>query len=690
MNIGIFRALCGVAVLACAFALPAAPVHALPIGSQGVLRTQGGGPVVDGNYVMVFSLYENEAAKATLWQEVQLKVVVGGGLFATALGAEGGKSPLADDFFAQHPQPWLGVAVGSDPELPRQPLWMVPTATYAVSAGKLTGLLNGTQIAAGTLPVEAMGFNWAAGASKGGPALDLQCSGCIQTGHLSPDVLKPYAKISQLAAYAQIEGKNTFEDVNIFNSAVGFGKTPQNGCMIDVASAQSAACMDGIPALWTKIVADAVEMDKAAVDGQLVYRKDDKNAYMFKGGKWRKILFEAICGDKVVEVPEECDDGNAANDDSCTGTCKNNVCGDGFLYKGIEECDDKNVVNTDACVACKLAKCGDGFVLQGGETCDGSDLAGQSCASVKGASYTGVLACAADCKAFDTKGCKGVLGSADNPALSCKAILDAGASKGNGLYTLNPGGVAFDTYCDMTVDGGGWTLVASVHENNMAEKCGPGDKWSSTKGNAPANAAGDGNWQNLAIFGAPDKATADDYKNPAYANGSATNVMLWHVPNGTTTANYYSTAILRYFTADGFLKNYGNSMYNLYKNFFPIAYNGGSCGQTGPSPAVTYDKGNNALVDSLISPNVVTESDPGFIHFRVYNNEKGCNALCAGIKYTGCNTEHGCIGGGGYFPEGDPKQCGDFSGWDWDGYGASSGWSASKALTESAVFIFYR
>ena len=37
-------------------------------------------------------------------------------------------------------------------------------------------------------------------------------------------------------------------------------------------------------------------------------------------------------------------------------------------------------------------------------------------------------------------------------------------------------------YCDMSSDGGGWTLVAAVHENNVASKCGRGDKWSSQQG----------------------------------------------------------------------------------------------------------------------------------------------------------------------------------------------------------------
>ena len=42
----------------------------------------------------------------------------------------------------------------------------------------------------------------------------------------------------------------------------------------------------------------------------------------------------------------------------------------------------------------------------------------------------------------------------------------------------------------MTVDGGGWTLVSSIHENDIYGKCTAGDKWSDEEGASHAHTDG--------------------------------------------------------------------------------------------------------------------------------------------------------------------------------------------------------
>nr|XP_020665887.1 intelectin-1-like [Pogona vitticeps]XP_020665889.1 intelectin-1-like [Pogona vitticeps] len=274
---------------------------------------------------------------------------------------------------------------------------------------------------------------------------------------------------------------------------------------------------------------------------------------------------------------------------------------------------------------------------------------------------------------------------------SCKEIKDASKWARDGLYFLaTEDGEVYQTFCDMNTNGGGWTLVASIHENNLHGKCTVGDRWSSQQGSNANIPEGDGNWANNSTFGSAVGSTSDDYKNPGYYDIVARDLSVWHVPNKTPMQKWRDMSLFRYHTETGFLMAEGGNLLRLYEKY-PVKYGIGSCpADNGPVIPIVFDAGNAQKVAAYHAPNGQRESVPGFVQFRVFNYEKAAVALCSGIKATGCHTEHYCIGGGGFFPEGNPRQCGDFTGFDWSGYGTHQGWSASRELTESAVLIFYR
>ncbi|KAL7978363.1 hypothetical protein Chor_014902 [Crotalus horridus] len=183
---------------------------------------------------------------------------------------------------------------------------------------------------------------------------------------------------------------------------------------------------------------------------------------------------------------------------------------------------------------------------------------------------------------------------------SCQEIKAAMPEAADGLYMLTTeNGEIYQTFCDMSTNRGGWTLVASVHENNIFGKCTVGDRWSSQQGSNANYPDGDRNWSNNNIFGSAVGATSDDYKNPGYYDLSSRDVSIWHVPNNTPIKRWRDVSFLRYHTETGFLAGEGGNLLRLYE-------------------------------------------------FRVFNNEKAAMALCSGIKLTQCNAEHVSFDWDGY------------------------------------------
>ena len=89
------------------------------------------------------------------------------------------------------------------------------------------------------------------------------------------------------------------------------------------------------------------------------------------------------CGNGVVEEGEECDDGNTAAGDGCSGNCEVEppaVCGNGIVESG-EYCDDNNNDDGDGCSADCQNECGNGVVDLGEECDDGNNEDGDGCSA---------------------------------------------------------------------------------------------------------------------------------------------------------------------------------------------------------------------------------------------------------------------------------------------------------------------
>ncbi len=167
----------------------AAPVQAAAPGSaliEGVLQSTGGAPAADGDYAVTFSIYASATEQAAAWTETAAKVTITGGRFSYALGSSKAIDGAA---LAALGGQWLGVKVGSDPELPRQALHSSIFARYAAHAGSLTctGCLTSDQLANGSIAAAKVGFNYAGSSTKGGPAIDLDCTGCVTVAKMKFD-----------------------------------------------------------------------------------------------------------------------------------------------------------------------------------------------------------------------------------------------------------------------------------------------------------------------------------------------------------------------------------------------------------------------------------------------------------------------------------------------------------------------
>ncbi len=182
-------------------ALAAVPPTAL---IEWSLATSGGAPAADGNYGVKLGLYKEAAGGSALWSE-QASLAVSAGQFQHALGSA---APLGQAVLLQ--AAYIGIAVGSDPELPRKPLHAVLFAARA------------------------------------GTAEAIACSGCISTAHLDAALQSDLKNVIKASDLADVAKSGAYGDLQGLPNLAAYAKTAD---LKKVALTGAYADLGGLPVL---------------------------------------------------------------------------------------------------------------------------------------------------------------------------------------------------------------------------------------------------------------------------------------------------------------------------------------------------------------------------------------------------------------------------------------------------------
>jgi hypothetical protein len=189
---------------------------ATTINYQGRLSDSGGDSIDNTNpgLGMTFSLYAEESGGSPVWTETHANVPVSDGLFSVRLGSVNALSTdlLGDDL-------WLGIQVGSDPEMtPREKLSAVP---YAMVAGEaLTvpdGSIGSAQIVDGAVGSDQVAGNAINSAHVADGAIQAQHidAGSVQSQNMAPTIFQ-----GATTGEVQVTAASLSDDLVIFSVTV--------------------------------------------------------------------------------------------------------------------------------------------------------------------------------------------------------------------------------------------------------------------------------------------------------------------------------------------------------------------------------------------------------------------------------------------------------------------------------------
>ncbi len=405
----------------------------LQMTHQGRL-VDANGAAITGTQSLTFTIFDDPNNGTDLWTET-LSVSFNNGYYAAVLGADEITNPLDSLILSQYPL-YLEIQVGQNSPLsPRTTLQSVPYAQIAGTAESVDGgSVVASEVAIGSQAVINTQGEWV------GPAISVGW-GDIDPATIPGD-LADGDNNTQLSE-GQVEGYVT-------NGAISLspGSSIQSQGLLLTESSL-------IP--WSQLDASTIPAD--LMDGDAVLSESDVET-MVTNGPLDLANNTTVNGEYIVTTPPSCLDGQILSYDAATGfwNCidfSNIIDQDGDGILAWNDCDDSDLV---------LGAIASDADCDGIETADDCDDANPNSTAISDDADCDGFIAANDCddsRADITD--SGTGDTADCAATTCQAIRSEYTNSNSGLYWITPdNGAAYQAYCDMTTDGGGWTLLGTV------------------------------------------------------------------------------------------------------------------------------------------------------------------------------------------------------------------------------------
>ena len=400
------------------------------------------GAAVTGLHLLSFTLYDSETGGNVEWTET-LAVQFNNGYYATILGSDEQNNALDSSTLEFYPL-YLEISVDQGTPLsPRSPIVSVPYSQISglseTAVSLEGGSVNATEISISGQPIVDASGTWI------GPSInvswnDLDAS-TIPNGLNDGDndlLGNISCSTGEIIAWSGTgwvctsDSRLTLGDVanHLQNTPISLNAgTTLNGIPIlttvdDSDTLAELSCSDGDVPLYDLILGEWIcspptQLTESEVETFI------ENAPINLAGN------STMNGQVLVSTPPSCTNGQILSYDQANTTwnCIDfatvlDADGDGvFAWLDCDD-NDASLLNQTTDTDC------DG--VEASEDCD-------------------------DNNALITT--EGTGANPDCMAASCKAILDAGYSIGDGLYYVDIGGSSQAVYCDMTTDNGGWTIL---------------------------------------------------------------------------------------------------------------------------------------------------------------------------------------------------------------------------------------